>query len=91
MSWEEINDKSEAGKKAGKEQKAKVAAMAKQYSACFSTPSGKAVIEHLVNVFIMDSGTNLNASNINYEAAYHNGEAGVVKYILNQLKRAQTL
>ena len=89
MSWEEIND---TNKKAGtKEKQAKAEALAKQYAACFSTDAGKAVLSHLVNCFIMESDTNLAAQNINYEAAYRNGEAGAIKYILNQIKRAQNL
>lgn len=87
MSWEELDKKAADNK----EQRAKAAALAKNYAATFATEPGKAVLEHLINAFIMDSDTNLNAANINYEAAYRNGEAGVIKYIINQIKRAQTL
>lgn len=89
MSWEDISGTS--NKLGTKEKQAKAEALAKQYAVCFSTECGKAVLNHLVNSFIMESDTNLAAANINYEAAYRNGEAGVIKYILHQLKRAQNL
>lgn len=89
MSWEEINDT--PNKMGTKERQAKAEALAKQYAICFSTECGQAVLTHLVNSFIMESDTNLASQNINYEAAYRNGEAGVIKYILNQVKRAQNL
>jgi len=91
MSWEDINGGKSAVDQASKEAQAKLSALAKNYAVCFSTPQGKVVLDDLVNSFIMANDTALNAQNINYEAAYKNGEAGVVKTILNQLKRAATL
>lgn len=89
MSWEEVNG---AADKAGlKEKKMQADALSKQFAVCFSTEPGKAVLSYLVNKFIMESDTQLTATNINYEAAYKNGEAGVIKFILNQVKRAQNL
>ena len=32
-----------------------------------------------------------NSENINYESAYHNGEAGVVKFLINQMKQAEII
>lgn len=87
MSWEELSNT----KTKGGEGKEKAESLAKSYSICFSTECGKTVLTHLVNSFIMESDTNLAAVNINYEAAYRNGEAGVVKHILNQIKRAQNI
>ena len=89
MSWDDINDA--PNKTGAKEGQAKAESLAKQYAICFSTDAGKAVLTHLVNSFIMESDTNLAAQNIEYEAAYRNGEAGAIKYILHKIKRAQNL
>lgn len=91
MSWEDLQNKDASKDEASREAQAQAAALAKNYAVCFSTQQGKVVLDHLVNSFIMANDTNLLAPNINYEAAYKNGEAGVIKTILNQLKRAQTL
>ena len=89
MSWDDLDVKQP--EEIVKESKAKAASLAKSYAFCFSTDSGKAVLDHLVNSFVMSNDTAFSSQNIDYEAAYHNGEAGVVKYILNQIKRAQVL
>jgi len=88
MSWDELNKSGgDAGKQAKEAQEVQ-ATIAKNYHHCFSTEQGKFVLDHLVTNFIMTNDTALNAHNIDYTAAYKNGEAGVVKQILNQLTRA---
>ena len=88
MSWEGLdNSNKDAGTAAKKAHEAQVT-IAKNYHHCFSTEQGKFVLNHLVTTFVMENDVALNATNANYEAAYKNGEAGVVKQILNQLKRA---
>ena len=89
MSWEDLDQSK--NKTAAKERQAQAEELSKQFSICFGSPSGQLVLTHLVNTFIMESNTNLAAPNIEYEAAYRNGESGAVKYILNQVKRAQNL
>ena len=88
MSWEELNNSKVGTEKNAKKAQEAQATIAKNYHHTFSTEQGKFVLNHLVSTFVMDNSTALNAQNINYEAAYKNGEAGVVKQILNQLKRA---
>jgi len=88
MSWEELNNSKVDTEKNAKEAQEAQATIAKNYHHTFSTEQGKFVLDHLVTMYIMDSSIALNAENINYEAAYKNGESGVVKQILNQLKRA---
>lgn len=73
------------------EHREKATALAKNYARCFETEHGQKVLEDMVNSFIMDNGTSLSSPNVNYEAAYRNGEAGAVRYILNQIKRASIL
>jgi hypothetical protein len=48
-------------------------------------------MQDLMTRFIIDNSTPLNSPNVNYEAAYHNGEAGVVRFILNQIRLAEEL
>jgi BRCT domain type II-containing protein len=89
MSWDELDISDKDPEKAKKEHHEKVVALAKSYAHVFADEIGQKVLQDLVNVFIMDNDTELNAPNVNYSAAYKNGEAGAVKYILNQIKRAQ--
>ena len=88
MSWDDVKVKSP---KQVSEQREKQAAIAKHYHACFASDSGKAVLDHLVQNFIMSNDTDINSPNIEYVSGYHAGEAGIVKMILNQMKRAQEL
>lgn len=88
MSWDDLEAKTPSGVKEARE---KQAAIAKQYHACFTSDAGKAVLDHLVNIYIMGNETAFNSPNIEFEAGYHAGEAGIVKMILNQMKRAQEL
>lgn len=64
---------------------------ANAYARCFATKDGQKVIEHLSNEYIFNSNVELSSTNINYEAAYKNGEAGLVKMIIAQMTRAQNL
>jgi len=89
MSWEDLNIADKDPDKASKEHHEKVVGLAKNYAYVFTEEAGQKILADLVNTFVMENDTELNATNINYTAAYKNGEAGVVKYILNQIKRAQ--
>ena len=88
MSWDELDD---VNPNRLTEKREKAIELAKNYSRCFATEEGKKVLEHLVNTYVMESNIDHNTQNIDYVAAYKNGEAGLVKMILNQLKRAQTI
>ncbi len=88
MSWEDLEnnqDVNEANKKAHEE----ALTLAKNFNRCFTTPEGTVVIEHLTRRFLVENDTPLHSNNINYEAAYHNGEAGLVRYLLNQITKAE--
>ena len=90
MSWDEVKkagvseDEVKAFLDAQKEANTN---LAKNIAICFSTETGKSVIEHLVKHFIMDKVTPFNSPNIQYESGYHAGEAGVVHYLLKQIER----
>ena len=92
MSWDSIDtDNKEAVSKLKEEQRMKALEIAKAYSACFSTSEGKKVLEDLTTRFIYNNDTPFCSQNINYESAYHNGEAGVVKFLINQMKQAEII
>ncbi len=96
MSWTDINESSSPEVK---EKATKTAAAKKQhevdnaraYARCFSTDDGKRVLADLTNRFIIHNNTPMDANNINYVAAYKNGEKGVVNVIINQITRAEQI
>lgn len=92
MTWDQIDKASvdaEASSKRNEEYRQKTLELAKAYSKCFSGADGKRVLEDLSGKFIYGNDTPFSSPNINYEAAYHDGEAGVVKFIINQMQHAQ--
>tara|TARA_R110000868_G_scaffold62726_5_gene189442 strand:+ start:1216 stop:1491 length:276 start_codon:yes stop_codon:yes gene_type:complete len=91
MSWDKLEIDQEKANKSKAEIRERQVELAKAYHRCFSTDDGLKVLEDLSRKFIMDNDTPLNSTNINYEAAYHNGEAGVIKLIVHFIKRAEDL
>jgi hypothetical protein len=90
LSWNELNAADgKAAAKVAEEQKLKAIELAKAYSGCFSTSEGKRVLEDLTARFIYGNDTPFESQNVNYEAAYHNGEAGVIKYVINLIQQAK--
>lgn len=91
MSWEDLEVSQENAEKAKAKAREKQINLAKAYSRCFSTEDGFKVMEDLLNRFVMDNNTHFSSQNIEYEAAYHNGEAGVVKFIIHLTKQAERI
>ena len=91
MSWEKLELDQEESNKKKAEIREKQVELAKAYHRCFSTDDGFKVIEDLSRRFLLDNNTPLNSQNINYEAAYHNGEAGAIKFILHLVRQAEKL
>ena len=91
MSWEDLDIDHDKVDKSKAEIRERQVELAKAYHRCFSTDDGLKVLEDLSRKFIMENETPLSSSNINYEAAYHNGETGVVKFIVHLIKRAEVL
>jgi len=94
MSWDNINQAttdSEQAKVANAEKRRAAAELARAYSQCFSGDIGKRVLEDMTQRFIFNNDTPFSASNVDYEAAYHNGESGVIKFIINQMQQAKIL
>ena len=94
MSWEEIDKASVdtgASSKHNAEKRAQAAELAKAYNRCFGSDDGKRVLSDLTARFIYNNDTPFASENVNYEAAYHNGESGVVKFVINQRQQAEIL
>ena len=91
FNWKENTKQEALIKKARDNAEQKAINIANAYSRCFSTEDGKTVIEHLSNEYVFNSNVDLTSTNINYEAAYKNGEAGLVKMIIAQITRAANL
>lgn len=88
MSWDSLESKKEATHEQKLAQEQQIA-LSKAYKRLFSTGDGKKVLADLNQKFIYNNNTNLEAVNPNYEAAYHNGESGVVKYCHLQMGLAE--
>lgn len=88
MSWNSLETKKEATHKQKLAQEQQIA-LAKAYRRLFSTEDGKKVLADLNQRFIYNNTTNLDAINPNYEAAFHNGESGVVKFCHLQMGLAE--
>ena len=96
MGWDDVNAAtSEEGQAKAKKQAAEArqaeVSMAKSYNPCFSTEDGKRVLADLTQRMIYNNDTSFQSQNINYEAAYKNGEAGVVKFIISQISKAEII
>lgn len=79
MSWKDLESKELTHEQ--KLEAEKALGLAKAYKRLFSTEDGVKVLNDLSERFIYNNNTSLDAINPNYEAAYHNGERGVVKSI----------
>ena len=93
MSWTNIDDP-ELAKQAKKEseiRKQNYRELAKKYHRVFTSEDGQSILSDLTKRFIYDNDTQFGSTNINYEAAYHDGESGVVKFVINQIKQAEIL
>mgnify|MGYP003646796505 FL=1 len=93
MSWEDINQSAdpEQAKKQAKIRLQNASDLAKSYHRVFTTDDGQRILSDLTRRFVYDNDTSFGSGNINYEAAYHNGEAGVIKFLINQMKQAEIL
>jgi len=91
MTWENIDQLSDSktAKKQAELRKRNAYDLAKAYHRVFTTDDGARILSDLTKRFVYDNDTSFGAENINYEAAYHNGEAGVVKFLINQMRQAE--
>ena len=91
MSWSDLDESKqskEAKEKQAKERLAQDIEIAKKFNRMFTSDEGAIVYQYLFNRFVLENETDLNSKNIEYEAGYHAGEAGVVKFITHQMSKA---
>jgi len=93
MSWSEINQSADpdVAKKQADVRKQNVVDLAKSYHRVFTTDDGQRILSDLTKRFVYENDTSFGSENIDYEAAYHNGEAGVIKFVINQMKHSEIL
>ena len=94
MTWTDIDNTSlnkDEAKKHNAEKRREAAELAQTYHRVFHNEDGEKVLEDLTKRFLWNNDTSFSSLNVNYEAAYHNGESGVVKFIANQLQQAEIL
>jgi len=93
MSWSEINQSADpdVAKKQANVRKQNVVDLAKSYHRVFTTDDGQRILSDLTKRFVYENDTSFGSENIDYEAAYHNGEAGVIKFVINQMKHSEIL
>tara|TARA_R100000963_G_C4594671_1_gene70599 strand:- start:332 stop:607 length:276 start_codon:yes stop_codon:yes gene_type:complete len=91
MSWQDLEVDRDNAQKTRDAIREKQTELAKAYNRCFGTDDGAKVLDDMTKRFLLENNTSLSAQNINYEAAYHNGEAGIMRYIVHQIQQAEKL
>lgn len=96
MSWEDLNESNspetkERAKQAAEERRLAEISIAQCYARCFSTDDGKRVLADLTNNLIINNNTPMDSANVQYVAAYKNGEKGAVNLIIHQITRAEVI
>jgi hypothetical protein len=91
MSWDDLEVNEDKAREAQSAIRERQIELAKAYNRCFGTDDGMKVLEDMSKRFLLENDTSLVAQNINYEAAYHNGESGVMRYIVHQIQQAEKL
>lgn len=91
MSWEDIEGQGPDAKKQKAKAQEKISEITRAYARTFNTEDGQKVLEDLTRRFLFDNSTSLSSQNVAYEAAYHNGEAGVIRMIIHYIQQAEKL
>ena len=86
MSWQDLELDQDNAQESRDAIREKQTELAKAYNRCFNTDDGSKVIDDMTRRFLLENNTSLSAQNINYESAYHNGEAGIMRYIIHQIQ-----
>jgi len=74
-----------------KEKRAEQAALLQCYSRLFKTDDGQKVLNDLSKRYLYDNGILLDSNNIDYRAAFANGESEVVKQIIKKIQSAEVV
>jgi len=86
-----IDISNEEAKKLNDEAKQVAVSMAQAYHRLFTSDDGQRVLTDLNQRYVFNNTTSFDSVNVNYEAAYHNGEASVIKHIIKQLQQAKVI
>jgi len=89
MSFEDLDvDTKEIDQRAS-EFREKQVELFKTFHRTFTTDDGKKVLDFLTKRFLIDNVTPVDFPNVDYLAAYKNGEAGIVRVILSYISQAE--
>ena len=91
MSWDDLDQVKKDGGEALKQAKQKSAEICQMYSRVFSSQDGQKVLAHMVQGYVMGNNTNLSEPNIDYVAAYKNGQGSVIKDIIMLINKASEI
>ena len=91
MSWDDIEGQNPKAQKQQAKAREKQTELTKAYARTFNTEDGQKVLEDLTRRFLIGNATSLNSQNVAYEAAYHNGEAGVIRMIIHYIQQTERL
>ena len=96
MDWDKLNEATtpeskNRAKQAAEEKALADKSLAQAYARCFSTDDGKRVLADLTNKLIINNNTPMDSANVQYVAAYKNGEKGAVNLIIHQTTRAEVI
>jgi len=89
MSWDDIEGQNPKAKKQQAAAREKQSELTKAYARTFNTEDGQKVLEDLTRRFLLENATPISSQNVAYEAAYHNGEAGVIRMIIHYIQQAE--
>lgn len=84
-------ERQEESKKAKDNQKAAVVSLGQAYARLFKTEDGVKVLGDLSKRYLYDNAIDLDSNNINYKAAFGNGEAEVIKQIIRIMQSAKVI
>lgn len=91
MGWEDIENTGSQADKDNENRKQAIEDRAKLYYRVFKSDDGVKLLAEMTNQFLIHNYTDPAHPNVDYVAAYKNGEAGVIGYILKQLSIAESL
>lgn len=81
----------ESAEHAKANQRAEAASLVQAYARLFKTDDGQKVLGDLSQRYLYNNGIDMSFDNINYRAAFANGEAEVIKQIINNMQSAEMI
>lgn len=96
MSWPDLDKVSspeakQAAEKVAEQRRLVEVALAQAYHRLYNTDDGKLVLTDLYKKMVINNTPDKTEPNIDYMAAYCDGESGTVSYIQAQITRAEVI